>query len=234
MNVYQKLLSARLNLQNTELKKSGNNKFAGYKYFELGDFLPVVQTIFAEHDLIGVVSFGTTEATLTITDMDKPEDKIVISSPMSTAALKGCHEVQNLGAVQTYLRRYLWVTAMEIVEHDALDSSEPLKPETKKVANKGMEDKWGAITKPEAPAKKTVEGNGGNWNIKISDERDGNGWPAAAVQGAEMALGMASGADDVLEIFKTNRVIFEKLQQEDPEKYTGLMEKFKSTKESFK
>jgi hypothetical protein len=31
--------------------------------------------------------------------------------------------VQNLGAVQTYIRRYLWVTAMEIVEHDALDAT---------------------------------------------------------------------------------------------------------------
>jgi len=49
----------------------------------------------------------------------------VITSPMSSAALKGCHDVQNLGAVQTYIRRYLWVTAMEIVEHDAIDSSEP-------------------------------------------------------------------------------------------------------------
>jgi hypothetical protein len=50
---------------------------------------------------------------------------------MSSAALKGCHEVQNLGAVQTYLRRYLWVAALEIVEHDALDSSKPLSDEPK-------------------------------------------------------------------------------------------------------
>jgi hypothetical protein len=49
---------------------------------------------------------------------------------MSEAALKGCHPVQNLGAVETYIRRYLWVIALEIVEHDAVDSSEPIK-ETK-------------------------------------------------------------------------------------------------------
>jgi hypothetical protein len=41
---------------------------------------------------------------------------------MGSAALKGCHEVQNIGAVETYQRRYLWVTAMEIVEHDVLDA----------------------------------------------------------------------------------------------------------------
>jgi hypothetical protein len=46
---------------------------------------------------------------------------------MADANLKGCHPIQNLGAVETYTRRYLWVTAMEIVEHDALDSSAPLK-----------------------------------------------------------------------------------------------------------
>lgn len=126
MNVYQKLNAARLALQSTKLSKSGHNKFAGYKYFELGDFLPTIQTIFADVGLCGVVSFGTETASLTIVDLDKPESTIVVNSPMSTAALKGCHEVQNLGAVETYIRRYLWVTALEIVEHDALDSSKPI------------------------------------------------------------------------------------------------------------
>jgi len=123
--VHKKLMQARLALQSKKLNKSGQNKFAGYDYFELGDFLPSVQEIFAEFNLCGVVSYGTDTATLTITDTDD-STSLVISSPMSTAALKGCHAVQNLGAVQTYLRRYLWVTALEIVEHDAIDSSKPV------------------------------------------------------------------------------------------------------------
>lgn len=40
MNIYKKLQKCRVDLQNSNLKKSGNNKFAGYSYFELGDFLP--------------------------------------------------------------------------------------------------------------------------------------------------------------------------------------------------
>jgi len=44
--VYTKLMEARLTLQNTALTKSGHNKFAGYKYFELGDFIPAIQKIF--------------------------------------------------------------------------------------------------------------------------------------------------------------------------------------------
>jgi len=123
--VHKKLMQARLALQAKKLNKSGQNKFAGYDYFELGDFLPSVQEIFAGLNLCGVVSYGTDTATLTITDTDD-NTSLVISSPMSTAALKGCHAVQNLGAVQTYLRRYLWVTALEIVEHDAIDSSKPV------------------------------------------------------------------------------------------------------------
>lgn len=119
-NVYTKLMQARLKLQNTKLEKSGHNKFAGYKYFELGDFLPTVQNIFNELGLCGVVSYDTELAKLTITD---GTDSIVITSPMGSAALKGCHEVQNIGAVETYQRRYLWVTAMEIVEHDVLDAT---------------------------------------------------------------------------------------------------------------
>lgn len=122
MSVYPKLMAARLALQNTALTKSGHNKFAGYKYFELGDFIPAIQKIFNDLGLCGVISYTQDIATLSIIDMED-NSKIEITSPMSTAALKGCHEVQNLGAVQTYIRRYLWVTAMEIVEHDAIDSS---------------------------------------------------------------------------------------------------------------
>jgi hypothetical protein len=122
MSVHQKLMQARIALQGKKLSKSGKNKFAGYNYFELGDFLPTVQEIFLSLELSGVVSYGKEEATLTITDCSNPDDCIEIFSPMSSAALKGAHEIQNLGAVQTYLRRYLWVTAMEIVEHDALDA----------------------------------------------------------------------------------------------------------------
>lgn len=122
MSVHKKLQEARIKLQGIQLKKSGRNKFAEYDYFELGDFLPAVQNIFSELGLCGVVSFGADIAQLTITDIET-DKSIVITSPMSEANLKGCHPIQNLGAVETYTRRYLWVTAMEIVEHDALDAT---------------------------------------------------------------------------------------------------------------
>jgi len=123
MNVYQKLNAARKEFHSVQLKKSGHNKFAGYKYFELGDFIIPALEIFNEIGLTSIISFGKETAFMRIINNEKTEEMILIESPMSTAALKGCHEVQNLGAVQTYLRRYLWVAALEIVEHDALDAT---------------------------------------------------------------------------------------------------------------
>lgn len=123
MNIYEKLQTIRCLLQKENFKKSGNNKFAGYEYFELGDFLPRINEAMLAHKITSNISFGTDLAILTIIDIDKPEDKITFTSPMSEAALRGCHPVQNLGAVQTYLRRYLYMTAFEIVEHDALDGT---------------------------------------------------------------------------------------------------------------
>lgn len=126
MSIYLKLNQARIQFHHLKLTKSGHNKFAGYKYFELGDFLIPALKVFQENQLCAFISFDAELATMTIVDTETKE-QMKITSPMSSAALKGCHEVQNLGAVQTYLRRYLWVAALEIVEHDAVDAAEPIK-----------------------------------------------------------------------------------------------------------
>lgn len=122
MKVYSKLVKARNILAHKALKKSGHNKFAGYQYFELGDFLPEIQAIFGEVGLVDVITFTADLATMTVYDTEDGSS-VVFTSPMGSAQLKGCHEVQNIGAVETYQRRYLYVTAMAIVEHDALDAT---------------------------------------------------------------------------------------------------------------
>lgn len=123
MNVYEKLQKARVELQARNIKQTGENKFAKYKYFELGDFLPHVNAIFNEQKLFSQVSFTSEVATLTIVNAEKPDEQVVFTSPMAEADLKGVHAIQNLGAVQTYQRRYLYMAALEISEHDALDGT---------------------------------------------------------------------------------------------------------------
>jgi len=131
MSVYKKLNDARTAFHKLKLEKTGHNKFAGYKYFELGDFLIPAMETFAANGLCAYVSFEADVAKMVILDVDNPQDQIVITSPMGKAELKGCHEVQNIGAVETYQRRYLWVAALEIVEHDVVDASEPVQPAKK-------------------------------------------------------------------------------------------------------
>lgn len=227
MSAHKKLMEARMKLQGTKLIKTGENRFAGYKYFELGDFLPDVQRIFSEVGLCGIVSFSTDIATLTITDMED-NSVVTITSPMSSAALKGCHEVQNLGAVQTYIRRYLWVAAMEIVEHDALDattgSEPPPKPQPKPIPKQEV--------KP--PAK--VEGKAGPWQISVTTDKEADlqAWVGVVMEAARIALKQAQSEKDVMDIFKVNRIIFDGLKADAPEDYAALMQDFKTRKETFK
>lgn len=124
MNIYEKIQQVRVELQNLGLNKSGKNKFAGYTYFELSDFLPAINQLCKDHKLMTHISFTREEATLTIINAEAPDEKVTYTSPMYEAVLKGAHPIQNAGAVITYQRRYLMMLAFEIVECDALDSTQ--------------------------------------------------------------------------------------------------------------
>jgi hypothetical protein len=122
MNVFEKLNEARIRFQNANVKKSGKNSYAGYTYYELADILPAINKIAQELKFSCIVNFTPDLATLDFVDCEKNE-KITFTSPMSEASLKGCHAVQNLGAVETYIKRYLYQNCFEIVEADALDGT---------------------------------------------------------------------------------------------------------------
>ena len=235
-NVYQKLQAARILLQGKQLKKSGKNKFAGYEYFELQDFLPTVQEIFANTGLCAVFRCDAENATLTIYATDTPESCVVFTAPMAAAELKGCHPVQNLGASISYLRRYLYVNAMEIVEHDALDAttgSDAGKPAPKPVAK--VEPKPATTadgTKISTEKPKTTK----SWEIKVSIEPDANEamWFDMVWQAATTVLGFVEAEADVMSIFKANKTLLDEAKDRDPEWFKKLMEEFTKTKNKFK
>ena len=227
MSVHKKLMQARVKLQSIEMKKSGLNKFAGYSYFELGDFIPHVQTIFNDLGLCGVVTFSTEYAQLCITDVDDGT-VIVITSPMAEANLKGAHPIQNLGAVLSYQRRYLWMAALELVEGDPIDSAPPVeapKPEPK----------------PE-PVKKTpvplkMEGRDDkSWHLIVEKEPgdSSESWITAVVDITNMGLAETHNEAEVMKLFTNNRIIFDRLKLEDVDRYTALMGAFKTRKEELK
>lgn len=142
MNIYTKLQQMRVALQGMSIKKTGENKFAGYKYYELGDILPPINQLMLDHGVAGLVTFEGESAKLRLVNCEKPEEVIEFTSPMATATLKGAHDIQNLGAVETYQRRYLYMMAFEVVESDFFDATqgkeqpkyEP-KPEPKRMSD---------------------------------------------------------------------------------------------------
>lgn len=222
MSVYKKLQEARIMLQRTKLTKSGRNKFAGYDYFELGDFLPAIQEICQKVGLCGVVSFTEHMAYLQINDVEDGTS-IMFSSPMSSASLKGCHDVQNLGAVQTYLRRYLWTNAFEIVEHDALDATMGADAPAKKSE---------AVAVKPVVATAVTEKPTQAWQIVVQSD-DAN-WLETLKTGCHKMLELAEKEEDVLELFKVNRATFDKAKKMDEKFYADMMAKFTEVRQSLK
>ena len=229
MSVHKKLMQARVKLQSMEIKKSGLNKFAGYSYFELADFIPPIQSIFNELGLCGIVTFNTEYAQLCITDVEDGT-VIVITSPMAEANLKGAHPIQNLGAVLSYQRRYLWMAALEIVEGDAVDSAPPVEaPKPVKV-----EPKPEPKPAPKPPVK--MQGAEGPWQLKVTAEpgTDVDDWIGIVVDAARHGLAQAGSEKDVMDLFKINRGIFDKLKELSADDHANLMADFKTKKDTLK
>lgn len=128
----------KYDLQNCKLKKTGNNKFAGFNYFELGDFLPQLTKLIHDN---GANDIFTIEKV----DMDNDNLWAVLrikynGETVSTwmpfreySAPKGMQEIQYLGGLMTYYRRYLYMAMFNISESDLVDSldNEKTKPVVK-------------------------------------------------------------------------------------------------------
>jgi len=120
--VYSKLQKARVLLQELPLKKSGFNSYAGFKYWELSDFLPSVNTIFDNLGLCSVFSIHEEVATIRIIDTEFG-GTIFFRSPIADAATGKAPPIQALGSQHSYLRRYLYLNVLELTENDVVDAT---------------------------------------------------------------------------------------------------------------
>lgn len=130
LKVYQKLTDARVQLQGLDFNKSGKNGHLGFNYFELKDFIPAINNINQGLGLLSVVDFPGENARIRIIDTESGET-LEFLSPTAKATLKGgATPVQELGSMHTYMRRYMYMLAYEILEVDAQDAQLG-KPKTK-------------------------------------------------------------------------------------------------------
>lgn len=139
MNVYEKLVNCRVELQNKKLKKSGHNKFANFNYYELGDFIPAVNELFLKYKLYSNFSLDEEVGTLEIRNIEKIDEAIYFTTNIKEAEVRGVSAIQSLGATHTYIKRYLYLNALEIVENDALDKMSGSKQPTKNTVEKVVE-----------------------------------------------------------------------------------------------
>lgn len=156
----RKLSEARAAFHANDLKQSGHNAFAKYDYFELKDFMPHALRAFAGVGLCGVVSFTKEHASLTIVDTESGHS-MMVTSPMADAEVKGCTPVQNLGAAETYQRRYLWSAAMELTEQDIVNKGEPAESKAPVPAPVADRLQWPA--KPQQPQQQALPGAEPEW-----------------------------------------------------------------------
>jgi hypothetical protein len=236
MSVYKKLQEARILLQNTKLNKSGKNKFAGFSYFELADFIPQVTEIFNKIGLCGVVSFTNDTAYLTVHETEG-DGFISFTSPLVMAENAKGQAIQSLGSTHTYFRRYLWLMCMEITENDvidAVDQSEPVKkPEPKPVplptGNVTLGQNSASV------ASKKIVGQTGEWQIvaPAKPEGDVKEWLDLIKSASHMLLDLTADEEDVMLIFKKNKVLFDTVKATDGVFFKEMMGKFTERKTLF-
>lgn len=135
LNLNESIIKIRVELQNSKLKKSGKNKFAGFNYFELSDFLPRLNELMSEYGVNDIFTIEDSSACLKlIKGSEKQEYKIPFKeyeTPINqkindktgeVKLVKSMQDIQYLGALNTYYKRYLYLNAFGITDGDIIDS----------------------------------------------------------------------------------------------------------------
>lgn len=185
LNIYQKIILARQKFLDMNIKKSGVNRFAKFKYFELEDIVPPMTQICLELGLVALPSFGDC-AVLTVINTDKPEERETFVSPMRQLSIVSAegknkmNELQGLGSEQTYQRRYLYMMFLDIVENDVVDATigeddeieetpkaaKPVTPEKRESVKKELVNTNGKMTETQVKSIKA--------GLKLLQDKDEN------------------------------------------------------------
>lgn len=148
INIYQKMQAIKEELLEMNLKKSGENKFANFSYYELSDFLPQIIKLCNKYNLFTQINFDKENGTLTIVNAENTDETISYITPTEELELKGCNKIQALGGTQTYLRRYLYMNAFDITENDLFDN----------IAGKNTTSNKSTSPAPQVDLKTKIEG----------------------------------------------------------------------------
>lgn len=131
----ESIISIRVKLQNSNIKKSGKNKFAGFDYYELKDFLPKLNELMLEEKVNDRFYIKDDYAILELQKGDETNiytiPFVLFETPTSKkydkdldeyVKVKTMQDIQYLGALNTYYKRYLYLNAFGITDGEIIDS----------------------------------------------------------------------------------------------------------------
>ena len=143
LNLNESIIKIRVKLQNSKIKKSGKNKFAVFEYYELGDFLPKLNELMLEENINDLFTIENDEVKLILMKgEEKQEYKMpfrIFETPLTKDGKQSMQDIQYLGALNTYYKRYLYLNAFGITDGEVIDSmnseeiKKPIKQETKEI-----------------------------------------------------------------------------------------------------
>lgn len=154
-NLNESIIKIRVDLQNTKLKKSGKNKFAGFDYFELSDFLPKLNELMLDEGINDLFTIKDGIAKLILIKGEEKQEYEIpferFETPLTYKKDKSgnylkdkngeyiqvpsMQDIQYLGALNTYYKRYLYLNAFGITDGEVIDSMNNEELDSKKETN---------------------------------------------------------------------------------------------------
>lgn len=126
LTLNEAIINIRVELQNMKLKKSGQNKFAGFKYFELSDFLPALNMLMLKYGINDILSITSELVTLELVKGDERNKYTIpfslFDTPLNKKGEKSMQDIQYFGALDTYYKRYIYQNAFGITDGEVVDA----------------------------------------------------------------------------------------------------------------
>ena len=138
----ESIIDIRVKLQNSKIKKSGKNKSTGFEYFELADFLPILNELMLDEKVNDRFYIKDNYASLELQKGNETNTYtmpfVLFDTPLNFKKdkngnfMKDCNgnylkvksmqDIQYLGALNTYYKRYLYLNAFGITDGEIIDS----------------------------------------------------------------------------------------------------------------
>ena len=131
----ESIIKIRVALQNSKIKKSGRNSYAGFEYYELSDFLPKLNELMKDEKMNDIFTIEEGYAVLILTQGEEKQSYkmpfVIFDTPTNSRKnketgeyeqVKQMQDIQYLGALNTYYKRYLYLNAFGITDGEVIDS----------------------------------------------------------------------------------------------------------------